>query len=93
MKIKSATIRLPYCTHQSARSPLHAIRLFCLECMGSGFDQDGREHRAIAAVRDCPCEGQCSLWKYRLGRNPARAGIGGKTPRELAITTIERRER
>lgn len=48
-------------------NPLRAIRAKCLDCSGGN-----RAH-----VRDCPIE-ECPIWAYRMGRNPARKGIGGK---------------
>ena len=48
-------------------TPLKAIRAKCLDCM---CDQ-------LAEVRLCPCK-DCPLYPYRMGRNPNRAGIGGK---------------
>ena len=41
-------------------TPLKAIRLFCLECMG---------HKP-SEVRRCT-DGLCPLWPYRMGENPA----------------------
>lgn len=57
---------------QSARlrprlSPTKAIRAFCLECMGGS-----RKEVAGCESRGCP------LRPYRFGKNPARAGIGGR---------------
>lgn len=48
-------------------SPLRAIREKCLDCAG-GND---------AEVRRCHIE-RCTLWPFRMGKNPNRAGIGGK---------------
>ena len=48
-------------------TPVRAIRLKCLECGGRPKE-----------VRLCQA-GDCPLYAYRLGRNPMRAGIGGKT--------------
>jgi hypothetical protein len=47
------------------RPSVKLIRRTCLWCMG-GSDQ---------FVRECSSS-TCSLWAYRMGRNPARAGIG-----------------
>jgi hypothetical protein len=55
-----------YSTHRSARNPVDAIRLFCLECMGSS-EEFGAEY---AAVRGCPSAQTCSLFAYRFGTNP-----------------------
>lgn len=47
-------------------TPLKAIREKCLDCCcGSAHE-----------VRLCPAE-SCTLWPFRFGHNPARAGIGG----------------
>jgi hypothetical protein len=57
-----------YSVHRPSRTPVDAIRLYCLECMGSSVEF-GAEY---AAVRDCPCESTCSLWRFRTGKNPKR---------------------
>lgn len=47
-------------------TPLKAIRLKCLDCCcGSAHE-----------VRQCTAE-RCSLYPFRLGKNPNRAGIDG----------------
>lgn len=46
-------------------TPLKAIRAKCLDCRCGNS----------AEVRRCPCSG-CSLYVFRLGKNPNRAGIG-----------------
>ena len=48
-------------------SPLRAIREKCIDCCCG----DEKE------VELCPCE-KCSLYTYRLGKDPKRAGIGNK---------------
>lgn len=48
-------------------SPLRAIREKCLDC---ACEND-------AEVRRCELE-HCTLWPFRMGKNPNRAGIGGK---------------
>ncbi|HCJ67503.1 MAG TPA: hypothetical protein DHV62_09365 [Elusimicrobia bacterium] len=48
-------------------TPLRAIRKKCLDC--SGFQ--------VKEVRVCPVV-DCSLFKYRFGKNPNRRGIGGR---------------
>jgi len=45
---------------------LKAIRRFCAECMG--FQS--------TLIRGC-ADTLCCLYPYRMGRNPARAGLGG----------------
>ena len=54
------------------KSPLKAIRAFCLECMCGSSPE----------VKECTCDGQkaplCPLYQYRLGHNPNRQ------PRELS---------
>lgn len=42
-------------------SPLRAIRLNCLDCMGGSGNE----------VKLCPSE-QCPLYPYRFGKNPNR---------------------
>jgi hypothetical protein len=46
-------------------TPLKAIRARCLDCVG--FRK--------AEVRRCE-ETNCPLHPYRMGKNPARAGVG-----------------
>jgi hypothetical protein len=46
-------------------TPIKAIKKFCLACAGSR-----------AGVKRCQ-GAECSLFPYRLGKNPARQGIGG----------------
>jgi len=45
-------------------SPLKAIRMMCIECMGGDTVQDCKE-----LIRDCPAS-DCPLHDFRLGRNP-----------------------
>lgn len=47
-------------------TPVRAIREFCIECAGSQ-----------KAPRKCDNE-TCPLFVFRLGKNPGRAGIGGR---------------
>jgi hypothetical protein len=53
-------------THGAVPSPLKAIRAKCLDCTCY----------QPAEVRLCPVTA-CSLWPFRFGRNPNRAGVGG----------------
>lgn len=48
------------------RTPLKAIRAKCLDCQGGSWK----------LVAGCLSH-SCPLWPYRLGKNPARKGIGG----------------
>jgi len=48
-------------------TPLKAIRIKCLECAGRPKE-----------VRLCETSG-CSLYIFRMGKNPNRSGIGGKS--------------
>lgn len=48
-------------------TPLKAIRLKCLDCSNNQRKE----------VRLCSVE-NCSLYPYRLGKNPRRSQIGGK---------------
>lgn len=57
--------------------PVRRIRSHCRKCQG------GRN-----AVRHC-ADTKCDLWPYRLGRNPARAGIGGKPSVRHLRTKLE----
>lgn len=67
----------------AALSPLRAIRARCLECAG------GRK-----AVRECPrgpeSSEPCAVFAFRMGRNPARAGIGRAMSSEDARITRKR---
>ena len=45
-------------------TPLRAIRQHCLACASRPKD-----------VRECPSV-ECILYQYRMGRNPARKGVG-----------------
>lgn len=47
------------------RPSIKIMRRFCLQCMGG----------SLVFVRDCETE-DCFIYQYRLGKNPARAGIG-----------------
>lgn len=48
-------------------TPVKAIRAYCLEdCAGT-----------VSSVREC-ARRTCRLYPYRLGKQPGRAGIGGK---------------
>ena len=49
-------------------TPLHAIKLKCLECSCGSLKE----------VKECVIP-DCALYPYRLGSNPARKGIGNKT--------------
>ena len=46
-------------------TPLKAIRLHCLQCANT-----------CKGVRTCESR-DCNLYIYRMGKNPARVGIGG----------------
>lgn len=46
-------------------TPIKAIRAKCLDCCCGQVNE----------VRLCPCT-ECSLYSYRLGKDPARAGKG-----------------
>ena len=56
-------------TKEVSLSPLRAIRLHCLECLGWSAYEIKR------------CTGKlCPLFQYRFGNNPERKGIGGELP-------------
>ena len=50
------------------RISVKVFRKFCLECMGGLSNM----------VADCEQE-NCSIYSYRFGKNPARAGIGHRS--------------
>ncbi len=64
-------------------TPLKAIRKKCLDCSGG----------SRAEVRECTIP-DCSLYLYRLGKNPARKGMGSiqnlqdsqKLPTQLGVS-------
>ncbi len=47
-------------------TPMKAIRAKCLDCCCGQANE----------VKLCPCV-DCTLYPYRFGKNPTRAGIGG----------------
>jgi hypothetical protein len=49
------------------QSPLRSIREKCIDCCAGNK----------AEVARCLIQ-SCTLWPFRMGRNPSRAGIGGK---------------
>jgi len=62
-------------------SPLQAIRKKCLECMvGSPSEVEActANVKDISESDDPGLFESCSLYEFRLGKNPARAGIGNK---------------
>lgn len=59
-------------------TPLKAIRKKCLECCEG----------SVKEIRLCPST-DCALHEYRLGKNPSRAGIGG---RRLVKNTVPENE-
>lgn len=54
---------------EAKTTPLRAIRAKCMECSCGN----------TAEVRNCVIP-RCPLYPYRFGHNPARAGIGSKSP-------------
>ena len=61
-------------------TPLKAIRLHCIECSAGN----------LAEVRKCPVS-DCPLFRFRFGKNPARAGMGPKAgpPRRDGQSRVE----
>ena len=51
--------------------PVKAMRAKCLDCCCGQAKE----------VRNCPAT-DCPLWPYRMGKNPTRAGIGGRKKAE-----------
>lgn len=56
-------------------TPLKAIRLKCLDCCCGSAKE----------VKLCVCP-DCSLFPFRFGKNPNRAGIGGFKPKTADST-------
>ena len=54
------------------------LRQYCLECMGGRKD----------FVRECKSD-DCMIHRYRLGKNPARVGIGNSKVAELRFQLTE----
>jgi len=54
------------------RPSVKTIRKFCLECMGN----------SPSHVRECDTT-DCNCYPYRMGKNPARAGMGSKNADRL----------
>jgi hypothetical protein len=67
-------------TSSRRRSPLRSIRKKCIDCCGGNR----------AEVARCEIQG-CALWRFRMGRNPNRAGVGG-TPRAFKIAILPKKE-
>ena len=53
---------------KNGRPPVRVFKIFCRECMGGHAD----------FVLDCESF-DCLIYPFRLGSNPARSGIGGKS--------------
>ncbi len=65
------------------KTPLRAIRAFCLECAGSSQEVAlcTANEKDIAAYREAGDDTPypvCLLYEYRFGHNPARKGVGAK---------------
>ena len=68
-------------TSSRRRSPLRSIREKCIDCCGGNKAEVAR------------CEIQsCALWPFRMGRNPNRAGMGGKPGVGFSILNPEEKE-
>jgi len=52
--------------------PVKAIKKFCYECTGGSV-----KGRSSCEITDCP------LYPYRLGSNPNRSGMGGRSPSKI----------
>jgi len=65
-------------------TPLRAIRLHCLKCMG----WDSGSSKPVKAVRECR-HGDCSLHPYRYGKDPGRQNNTGNAKwRKQAVDAI-----
>ena len=51
---------------------MKVFRKFCLECVGG----------SSLIVKECEKE-DCPMHRYRMGKNPARTGIGNASPTPL----------
>jgi hypothetical protein len=60
-------------TRKVSLTPLSAIRAFCLECVCWSRGE----------VKKCT-DPLCPLYPFRSGKNPSRAGIGGKIKGNLS---------
>ena len=60
------------------RPRVKVLRQYCLECMGGRKD----------FVRECKSD-DCMIHRYRLGKNPARVGIGNSKVAELRFQLTE----
>jgi hypothetical protein len=62
-------------------TPIKSIRKHCLWCCCGSFN----------LVKNCPT-GDCPLWIYRFGTNPARKGVGNnsKMPSECEKVAVEK---
>ncbi len=59
-------------------SPLKSIRKNCLDCSAG----------SVKEIKLCPIE-DCPLYRFRFGKNPNRAGIGGKGfPKEFVEKSL-----
>ena len=60
---------------KKARTPLKAIRLFCLECMG--WDRTkSKSDKPFEDVKNCT-DPMCPLFDFRFGKNPFLKGGPG----------------
>ena len=61
-------------------TPLKAIRAYCVDCSGEGWAEV-----RLCQIADCP------LYRFRFGKNPARAGMGPKAgpPRRDRESCVE----
>jgi len=57
---------LPSTKKKKELTPLQAIRAKCLDCTCNQPKE----------IRLCPIT-ECSLWPFRMGKSPKRAGVGG----------------
>ena len=76
---KSITKLLDEIDTGKRKSPLKAIRAFCLMCVGFSSDE----------VKECTANNQketrCPLFKYRFGKNESGVRIKGKPFPKIAL--------
>lgn len=74
--------------NDSSLSNLKRIKAHCLTCVP---EQNLKGVRACDGIVTNQKEHKCSLHPYRLGKNPRRAGIGGKKANSRCLLETERR--
>ncbi len=62
-------------------TPVRAIRLKCIECMGGNPSNPREDNKRVdQEISDCVSV-TCPLWKFRLGKNPEMSNRKGPVAR------------